>query len=211
MARLTRAESQARTREQLITTAKDLFLADGYWATSLEKVADAAGYSKGAVYSNFRNKDELCLAVLDLIHAEQAMRIATAMAGGTTLEDRLAGFERWAEETIGDQSWTSLEVEFATNVRTDDRLRAELAQRDAAIRAIIAELIKSALREFDVSVPMPPDDLAAALLSLGIGLGVQRAIDPTIPVRVLTNTIRMMVGLPIRPSFAGKPSGAGQP
>jgi AcrR family transcriptional regulator len=40
-----------------------LFLRDGYAATSLEKVADEAGYSKGAVYSNFWNKDELCLAV----------------------------------------------------------------------------------------------------------------------------------------------------
>ncbi|MGH3452045.1 MAG: TetR/AcrR family transcriptional regulator [Haloechinothrix sp.] len=198
MARLTRAESQARTREQLITTAKDLFLADGYWATSLEKVADAAGYSKGAVYSNFRNKDELCLAVLDLIHNEQAMRIATAIAEGASLEDRVAGFERWAEETIGDESWTSLEVEFATNVRNDERLRSELAKRDSAIRGMIAELIASSLEEFGISLPMPADDLAAALLSLGIGLGVQRAIDHTIPVRVLTNTIRMMAGLRIR-------------
>lgn len=197
MARLTRAESQARTREQLIATAKDLFLADGYWATSLEKVADAAGYSKGAVYSNFRNKDDLCLAVLDLIHTEQAMRIVASMAEGETLADRLAGFERWAESTIGDESWTSLEVEFATNVRNDERLRAELAQRDATIRGIIAALIKSALEEFDLKLPMPAEDLAAALLSLGIGLGVQRAIDPTIPVRVLTNTIRMLVGLEV--------------
>lgn len=197
MARLTRAESQARTREQLIATAKDLFLADGYWATSLEKVADTAGYSKGAVYSNFRNKDDLCLAVLDLIHTEQAMRIVASMAEGETLADRLAGFERWAESTIGDESWTSLEVEFATNVRNDERLRAELAQRDATIRGIIAALIKSALEEFDLKLPMPAEDLAAALLSLGIGLGVQRAIDPTIPVRVLTNTIRMLVGLEV--------------
>ena len=45
MARLTRAESQARTREQLIETAKLLFLRDGYSVTSLEKVADEDGYS----------------------------------------------------------------------------------------------------------------------------------------------------------------------
>ncbi len=46
-------------------------LHDGYHPTSLEKVADAAGYSKGAVYSNFRNKDELCTAVLDEVRAER--------------------------------------------------------------------------------------------------------------------------------------------
>ncbi|MBA0125905.1 TetR family transcriptional regulator [Haloechinothrix sp. YIM 98757] len=198
MARLTRAESQARTREQLVSTAKELFLTDGYWATSLEKVADAAGYSKGAVYSNFRNKDELCLAVLDAIHAEQAERIVRAIAGKETLAERLDGFEKWAEETIGDQSWTALEVEFATNVRRDERLRTELANRDATIRGMLTDLIRANLTEFDVELPVPAEDLSAAVLSLGIGLGVQRAIDPSIPVRVLTDTMRAMLGLPLR-------------
>ena len=54
--RLTRPESQARTRAELIATARDLFLSDGYAGTSLERVAEAAGYSKGAVYSNFASK-----------------------------------------------------------------------------------------------------------------------------------------------------------
>ncbi|SNR78101.1 transcriptional regulator, TetR family [Haloechinothrix alba] len=198
MARLTRAESQARTREQLVSTAKELFLAEGYWATSLEKVADAAGYSKGAVYSNFRNKDELCLAVLDAIHAEQAERIVRAMAGKETLAERLDGLEKWAEETIGDQSWTALEVEFATNVRRDERLRAELADRDATIRGMLTDLIRENLTEFGVELPVPAEDVSAAVLSLGIGLGVQRAIDPSIPVRVLTDTMRIALGLPVR-------------
>ena len=44
MPRLSRAASQARTRAQLIETARELFLRDGYFATSLDKVADAAGY-----------------------------------------------------------------------------------------------------------------------------------------------------------------------
>src|SRR6266545_6507235 len=97
MPRLTRAESQARTRDQLIATATELFLRDGYAATSLEKVADEAGYSKGAVYSNFRNKDELCLAVVDAIRADQAHRMAVALDGAETLEDMLTAFQRWAE------------------------------------------------------------------------------------------------------------------
>ncbi len=71
MARMTRAESQAQTRSQLVATARQMFFTDGYHPTSLEKVADAAGYSKGAVYSNFRNKDELCTAVIDEIRAER--------------------------------------------------------------------------------------------------------------------------------------------
>ncbi|MGK3204134.1 TetR/AcrR family transcriptional regulator [Amycolatopsis sp. MEPSY49] len=194
MARLTRAESQARTREQLIETAKLLFLRDGYSVTSLEKVADEAGYSKGAVYSNFRNKDELCLAVLDRIHDEQVALIAEALVGAEGVEDLLAAFQTWAERSIGDEAWTALEVEFATNARRNPQVRAELAARDKAIRDSIAGLLSGYAERFGITLPMSADDAATALLSLGIGLGVQRAIDPTIPVNVLPDVIRIFTG-----------------
>jgi AcrR family transcriptional regulator len=194
MARLTRAESQARTREQLILTAKELFLRDGYQVTSLEKVADEAGYSKGAVYSNFRNKDELCLAVLDRIHDEQADLMAESMVGAEGVEGLLAAFQAWAERSIGDEAWTSLEVEFATNARHDPVIRHELAERDKAIRDMIAGLVAGYAERFGIELPMAPADLATALLSLGIGLGVQRAIDPGIPVNVLPDLIRLLSG-----------------
>ncbi|HVK26595.1 MAG TPA: TetR/AcrR family transcriptional regulator [Actinokineospora sp.] len=186
MPRLTRAESQARTREQLVATARELFLRDGYHPTSLEKVADAAGFSKGAVYSNFRNKDELCLAVLDEIHGEHLVTVA-ALIAGKSFDDALAGFADWAEKMIGDEGWTMLEVEFAAHARRDPALREQLALRDRAIRqaiTMVAEPWDSAL---------PAADLAVALLSLGIGLGIQRVIDPDIPVRVLADTLRALV------------------
>jgi AcrR family transcriptional regulator len=194
MARLTRAESQARTREQLVDTAKELFLRDGYSVTSLEKVADEAGYSKGAVYSNFRGKDELCLAVLDRIHDEQVNLVASALAGAEGMEGLLAAFQAWAERSIGDEAWTALEVEFATNARRDPHVRAELASRDKAIRDTIAGLLAGYAERFGITLPMPAGDAATALLSLGIGLGVQRAIDPAIPVHVLPDVIRLFAG-----------------
>ena len=67
MARMTRKESHALTRERLVETAKRLFMADGYNVTPLEKVATEAGFSKGAVYSNFATKHELGLAVIDVV------------------------------------------------------------------------------------------------------------------------------------------------
>ncbi len=63
-ARVTRAERQAQTRESLIAVAREMFLSDGYAATSLDKVAVRAGFSKGAVYSNFAGKDELFYALM---------------------------------------------------------------------------------------------------------------------------------------------------
>jgi AcrR family transcriptional regulator len=194
MARLTRAESQARTREQLVETAKLLFLRDGYSVTSLEKVADEAGYSKGAVYSNFRGKDELCLAVLDRIQDEQVALIAEALPGAEDGEGLLTAFQTWAERSIGDEAWTAPEVEFATNARRDPHVRAAQAARDQAIRDTIAGLLTGYAERFGITLPIPADDAATALLSLGIGLGVQRAIDPTIPVNVLPDVIRLFAG-----------------
>ncbi|MDT7723481.1 MAG: hypothetical protein QOI21_57 [Actinomycetota bacterium] len=191
MARLTRAESQARTRERLVATAKDLFLRDGYSATSLEKVADEAGYSKGAVYSNFRNKERLCLAVLDRIHEEQIDLIAVALVDADGVDGLITAFQAWAERSIGDEAWTALEVEFATNARRNPEVRRELAVRDKAIRDGIAALLANYAEQFGVTLPMSPDDAATALLSLGIGLGVQRAIDPSISVNVLPDVMRL--------------------
>ncbi len=60
-----RRESQAQTRLRLMEVASDEFLEGGYRATSLERVAETAGFSQGAVYSNFAGKEDLVLAVLD--------------------------------------------------------------------------------------------------------------------------------------------------
>lgn len=194
--RLSRAESQARTREQLVATARALFLRDGYGPTSLEKVADAAGYSKGAVYSNFRSKTELCLAVLDAIHADQVAKIAEVIGDSQTLEDRLTRFQQWAEQNIGDPAWTALEVEFAVHARRDEQVRRELASRDKTIRDLIAALITANAAELGIQVPLSAPDAATALLSLGIGLGIQRSLDPTIPASVITDVIRLFAGQP---------------
>ena len=139
MARMSRAESQAQTRSQLVATAKQMFFNDGYHPTSLEKVADAAGYSKGAVYSNFRNKDELCAAVLDEIRAERFAEVLELVAR----PDRFEALREWAERVIGDPGWTPLEAEFALHARTDEGSRTDLAGRLDNIIEMLANGIET--------------------------------------------------------------------
>ncbi|TWP46791.1 TetR/AcrR family transcriptional regulator [Lentzea tibetensis] len=194
MPRLSRAESQARTRELLSETAQRLFLSDGYHATSLEKIADAAGFSKGAVYSNFSGKDQLCLVVLDALYAERISAIAAVFSTGT-LDDRLAAFEAYAERMIGDEPRTQFEVEFALQARKDPDLRAALAERDAVVAAALAALIEAQVAELELTPLLPVPDVARALLSLGIGLGVQRFVEGAPSVRVLIDTVRVLLGV----------------
>lgn len=194
--RLTRSESQARTRELLVATARTMFLRDGYAATSLEKVAEEAGFSKGAVYSNFEGKDALCLAVLDTLHHDVAEAVLGSFSGAVTLDQALESFDLWAEARLGDPDWSALEAEFAARSRRDPILRAALEERNLRIRGMIAGALRETCARHGLTLPMDSDDLASALLSLGIGLGVQRALNPDLRVQVLSDVIRVMAGLP---------------
>ncbi|WP_040686923.1 TetR/AcrR family transcriptional regulator [Nocardia vinacea] len=205
MARLTRSESQARTRADLIATARDLFLTEGYAKTSLERVAEEAGYSKGAVYSNFRTKKELCLEVLGLIHATKFGEVADLIAAGETLDDQLARFHEWAEHTIGDVGWTMLEFEFATVARDDPELQAALVSSLAMMRGAVAAQVQTLSDTIGIPLPMSAADAATAILSMGIGLGMQRAVDPSIPVRLITDAVRLLVTMGDGPLRAMSP------
>jgi AcrR family transcriptional regulator len=187
MARMTRAESQAQTRSQLVATARRMFFTDGYHPTSLEKVADAAGYSKGAVYSNFRNKDELCAAVLDEIRAERF----TEVLGLVSQPNRFEAIRDWAQRVIGDPGWTPLEAEFAVHARTNEELRTQLAGRLDNIIQMLANGVASA---DDLDLKMPSREAATVMLALGVGLGLMRSIDPSIPVTGLIDTLRLVAG-----------------
>ncbi len=192
MARMSRAESQAQTRSQLVATARQMFFDDGYHPTSLEKVADTAGYSKGAVYSNFRNKDELCTAVLDEVRAERFAEAIELVAR----QDRFEALRDWAERVIGDPGWTPLEAEFALHARTDEGSRTVLAGRLDNIIEMLSNGLESMESADDLDLKMPSREAATVMLALGVGLGLMRSIDPSIPVNGLVDTLRLVVGQP---------------
>src|SRR3954464_13741014 len=72
--RLTRAEQQAQTRSRVLEAADAVFARSGFHAARLEEIADQAGFTRGAVYSNFSGKDDLALAII-----EQRIRTVTAL------------------------------------------------------------------------------------------------------------------------------------
>lgn len=191
--KVTRAERQAQTRDRLIEVARELFLRDGYAATTLDKVALEAGFSKGAVYSNFAGKEELCLAVLDLIHAEKVQRVRDAFTQDADLDTKLKAFAAWAREGLGEPRWTSLEVELGAVARHNEWVAAELVKRHREIREAVAQLVAHVTAEAGLSSALPVQTTATVLLSLGVGLGALRSLDPQIDVDVFTDVMRALV------------------
>lgn len=191
--KVSRAERQAQTRESLISVAREMFLADGYGATSLDKVALQAGFSKGAVYSNFAGKEELCMAVLDSIHEEQIAGVVAAFTQDTDLDGRIEAFAAWAREGLGQPRWTALEVEFGAVARHSPYVATELVKRHRAIRAAIAQLVRQVTAEAGLGEAVDADHAATTLFSLGIGLGTLRSLDHTIDVGVFADTMRALL------------------
>src|SRR4029077_17666951 len=82
--RLSRAEQNDRNRALLLAAARRVFLERGYYAATLDQIADEAGFSKGAVYSRFASKADMFLALLEERIAERAAqnaRLAGEVAG----------------------------------------------------------------------------------------------------------------------------------
>ena len=145
--RQSRAERQAQTREKLIAVARELFIADGYAATSLDKVAEAAGFSKGAVYSNFSGKEELCMEVIDAIHAELLLGVVEAFSAETDFDGRIEAFSRWARTQLGNPFETALEAEFSAAARNSAYVAEQLRNRHRAITAEISRLLRKVVEE----------------------------------------------------------------
>jgi len=187
--RLTRAESQERTRALVVSAATRLFLRDGFGATSLEQIAEEAGFTRGAVYSNFDGKTAMGIAVIDSLYEREERRLDQMLraAAREELLDALAG---WADETIGDPAWTRLEIEVAASSARDPQHRAATAKRYARLRTRCADLLRELLDDPDtIDVEMA----ATGLLALVLGIGAQRAADRTIPGTILTDTLRAII------------------
>jgi AcrR family transcriptional regulator len=195
--RLTRQESQARTRALLLEVATAEFLAHGYTGTSLERIAELAGFSKGAVYGNFAGKEELALAVLENhFFALLQTFVGEFAAGGDTIEDRLAVLERWLETMLADDDWQVFAVEFAVHTRRNPEIQQQLAQRERMVRAAVTTLLSQQIQQLGVKPILPPEHLGIVLVSVVGGIAVQRLIDPTIPASLISDAVRALFRAP---------------
>lgn len=191
--RLTRAESQQRTRALIVDAATRLFLRDGFRVTSLELIAEEAGFTRGAVYSNFDGKTAMGIAVIDELYGREERKLEATLRGlqGAGSDALFGALSAWADETIGDPDWTRLEIEIAASSAHDDAHRAATAARYARLREHCAELVAELFAE---QPTVEIQTVATAIVGLALGIGAQRAADPEIPGSTLSEILRVLVG-----------------
>jgi AcrR family transcriptional regulator len=180
--RETRVEKQTRTRAELIATAASVFAQRGYEGASVEEIAERAGYSHGAVYSNFAGKSDLFLAVFEQYMAERAQELAATQVGiadDAPLETRARALaDQWMERFADDRESFLLHLEFLAASRREPELAKRFGSRSAALRETIAAFIAHHEEEEGVDVALPPADLALVLRALGIGLAIEALVSP---------------------------------
>jgi AcrR family transcriptional regulator len=200
--RLTRRERQAETRLQVISAARRLFLERGYHGTTLSAVVDAAGFTKGAVYSNFASKAELALAVVEEIERGNVELLAQAFGANPLPADRAGALTVWAEELLRDTDAIRLRNELNFAAMDDPELAETMRHKSRNAQASIAVM----LRGLDGSdrFLMDVDDLASALLALAIGVGLQRLNDPEYDLATFVKTAGVLTGTAPDPPVARK-------
>jgi AcrR family transcriptional regulator len=180
--RPTRAERQAQTRSQLIDAAAQVFARRGFQAASVEEIAEEAGYSHGAVYSNFEGKADLFLAVFEDYMAERVRELAdtqAALADDVSLEVRARALaDQWMDRLARDRESFALHMEFLAHAGRDPQLARRFGTRSSAMREAVARYISHYQQEAGLEPAMPTDALALILRALGIGLAIESLVSP---------------------------------
>jgi AcrR family transcriptional regulator len=174
--RRTQAERREETREQLLAAAARVFAKQGFHATSLDAVAEEAGFSRGAVYYNFADKEELFLELLDRRCAERAQDLravfADVEAGDVEASSRRAqvAAEHALDAMTGDPEWRALYLEFLAHAARDAAFRRRFSKRTEEMRSALEELVAEQTRPVAAALDMEPEQLAVVIDALGIGL-----------------------------------------
>jgi AcrR family transcriptional regulator len=168
------------TRDALIASARDVFAQRGFHAASLEEIAEAAGFTRGAVYSNFDNKEELFFAVLDR-HVDLQLAAFHAFfeeAGGpvTATDEDVARLWRQMADA-SDPEWVALNLEFRLYALRNPEVRDRFLVRVHRARDQMVAYLSEVLKDLDREFLIPVGDLAGIVDWGGRGIMELGLID----------------------------------
>jgi AcrR family transcriptional regulator len=180
MPRVTREEQKVATRAALVEAARSVFARRGFQAATVEEIAEEAGFSTGAVYSNFGGKDDLVLQVVDETVAAEVRDYSELFARGRNLEERArGGADRWMELLREQPDYFPLFVELWAAARRDPELAERLGTRMGAMRDHSARLIEQGAADVGIHIDEESaKQLGAVINALANGLAFEKLFDP---------------------------------
>lgn len=199
--RRSQAARTAATRQKLIAAAARIFARDGFEAARLEDIASAAGYTRGAFYANFADKEELFFALLEAWIGERVAELDALLrkeARNPTAEFRT--LRRYYAQCAKDRRLVLLSLEFTLYAIRHPSAHQRLRTRKRRLRAhgvdLIREITRSRVRSSHApaerrALPVSAKAATAALGALSNALLLEHVVDP----RTMTEAdVRRLLG-----------------
>lgn len=169
---------RVRTRANLLDAAFAVFAAKGFGRVSIEEVCEAAGYSRGAFYSNFDSLDELFFA----LYQQRADLIAEQVAGVLALDgpglDVPAAVDRVTEVLLLDRDWLLVKTDFLVHAARVPEVARTLLEHRARLRQAIADRLARARGHAELpAVLVDVEGAAHAVVAAYDGVTVQLLLD----------------------------------
>jgi AcrR family transcriptional regulator len=178
---MTRAERQQRTRDELVGAAERLFSEQGFHATTIDSVAAEAGFTKGAVYSNFESKEDLFFAVYKRRVDRRVEQMEAAVREASTAREAIEGMIPGAGgRPEAEDGWLAVFFEFWAHVLRHPELRERFAEQH---RRVIEPLARASQQLVDERLRERPEDaykLATARFAMQLGLQLERLTQPDV-------------------------------
>ena len=199
--RMTREQSKANTRERLLAAARSAFASSGFHGASVEEIASRAGFSTGALYSNFDGKEDLFLVLMEREIDEHSREIAKAVAERSSVAERATGgADRWMTMIEREPDLLLLFMEFWAYGVREAEIRPKVAAQFAHVREVLTKLIAESVREFDLVLDIPAEQLAVAVDALADGMARQKLADPdAVPDELMGRVLSLLFAGATRP------------
>jgi len=178
--RLNREESQARTRSLLIKAARREIVKKGFAMASIRDIAEAAGFSLGAIYSNFPDKEAILLELIQQHQSEERARIeATLARAGNDAAAAMAGVEKWAQTVNADPDLGVLAIELQLHALRNPAFAEVYNEMNRKHRRALGAMITQLFELFGKKVPGEASEIATGLATLSRGLALAPAGNDT--------------------------------
>lgn len=168
------------TTARLLDAAFAVFAKRGFQSTSIEQICEAAGFTRGAFYSNYKTKDELFIALFDR-NAGRILERVRELAAGQDADIAVASLVTYfTAPTAEDRDWYLLSMEFTLHaIRNPDAAKV-LAEHDRALREEMVPLITELFTKVGREPRMQPDRIARIIVALAEGAAAQSYVEPDV-------------------------------
>lgn len=195
MNRLSRDQTKAQTRKRLLESARIEFVANGIHAATVEAIAEKAGFSKGAVYSNFESKEAILLELVRAYLEEEEAGLAMVIAQHSDLTALLAAMHQLYCYLETRMDMCFLGVEFRLYAARNTVALAQLNNLFELHWQRLAEQFENMAIRGNLTLIIPAQELVAILAGVAQGLLLERAASQTVRSGLVADTVVRLLSL----------------